>query len=540
MPRLIVLTSADGAATDWFVSPPSMPAWEAVLRGSLEENSSLIYANAAAAKSTFVCGPGWRPLGGRIMAITAHYRARQSVAGAGASINIIITQNGTEHIVDTLAFTTNAWTYNQTRVREDWTSSQRFTLADVGDLGVGVEIAAAPSSGRVEVGDLWLEAEYVDVPTVYDPYIGLLPSGVTGPLTWTSSGGEAASIDGDNYLFINDPNPADRRIFRQDNGFPSLRQDYVTEIETRLIVDSTGPDLTRHFYTIARFYDSIKEVFLTALKVNGDYYIGIPGTPFNPNDPDSYLALAPLDYLGKDTHFRLVIDRDPHIDTRGKIEVFVDYRDIPALECWYSMAPAAAPGNTTIEIGSTRLGICDVRTDYISWKHFRKGGDTFRDWKDFEVADNNVKADQNDAEVVPLVNISPPGIIAGQSNLACRLELNVPFEECRVSQLHQLLKPPPTTYGIEVEYRMDGTSGDGQILVQRASDMWFWDNGTSTWLPTFSSTILPYQATRTKYGAISKLESADNELIVTVMNDPLPGPIFTYDILLYKVYLYEE
>lgn len=538
MPRLIVPTSADGAATGWFVSP-EYAAWQGVERGS--GDNTYIYATAVTTKSTFVCGAGWRPLGGRIMAVTAHYRVRQTQAGAGTKLDIIITQNGTEHIVGVVQPITAAWVQGEARVREDWTTTTRFTPMDVGDLGIGVSVNTPPSAGQVEVSELWLEVEYVDVPTFYDPYDGVLPSGVLGPLAWISSGGESAAVNPSNYLQLVDTSTVNNREFLHDTGFTALREDYATEIETRITVNSTGPVLTRHFYTIARLFDALKDIHLVGLKWNGDYYVGVPGPPFTPDDPTTYLALEPLDYLNKDTHFRFVVDRDPHIDTRGKIELFVNYSDTPLLWCWYSMTPTSAPGNTSIEIGSTALGLSDVETDYISWKHFRKGGDTFRSWSDLETADNNVKVDVGDPEIVKLVNISPPGVIAGQSDYACRFELNTPTEECRISQIHQLLAPPPTTYGIEVEYRMDGTSGDGQLLVQRASDLFYWDEGLTTWVAAFTSAILPYQATRTKLTTTTGLDSAtDNEIIVTVMNDPLPGPLFTYDILLYKVYLYEE
>jgi len=439
------------------------------------------------------------------------------------------------------------WQNGLIRVREDWTTLTRFTLADTSSLGAGVTTVAA--AGRIDISQLWLEIEYVYGPTFYDPFDGVTPDAIVGPLNWiTAGGGVPGAITGNNYLRVDDVDPLNSFAYIGPILLPytpdEFRNDYVTEAETRLII--TNPTAAPDGYTWLLFdmFDTTG-ISLAAVKLGGVLHLGLIEDSVNPLDPNNYAALVPFDYVNKDLHVRLRIDRNQVPGDYGQVEVFIDYAETPLLQAgFWQDFPHYLPFFSYLAFGTSPglpydIGRADI--DYLSWRHFKRDGGIFKNWDNWDFSSNQIGVDFTDSEIVRKVFIDPPGVTAGQSHHACVLDVTDPPEPCAISQVEGLPDPNPTLYDLSIDYKMDIAFTEGELILQRSSDLWYWDEIGTTWSSTFQSVTLPNQITRTTLAAMSSISLTsvtDDVLIVTIGRKTAGFP--AYKILIYKVHLEEQ
>jgi len=477
-----------------------------------------------------------------VMALTVHYRLRQTVA-VGAAVELYITQGGVDQSAGNVVVPppTTAWIEGVKRVRQDWTTTQRFSLIDIAELGVGVHMVTGPAAGQIEVSQLWVEVEYVNTFQLYDPFDGALPDAITGPLDWqTAIGSQAAVITGDNYLQITDASPIDTKAYLHVDydGMVAFNNQYVVEMETRFsVVDTTAaPSVT--LFTLLGMEDGLLSFGVFASKFGGVYYLFLAdllGAP--PATPLDCVDLKPFDFNGKDVHVRLRMDRDDFSGTPGRTKLFVDYSEVPLLDVYTSSFPPAALSNPSIAMGGSLPGECTAKVDYYAWKAYKKRGDTFSGWTSYNFSTNDINEDNTDTDVVSLQLVTPPGVTVGQSNYACRFDVNDSNELCRVYQIATL--EGATNYKIDIDYKMDIGGVDGELIIQRLPDLYFWDETGGVWSATPASVDLLNTTTRLRAPIMTGVNlAALGQVVVSVQAKITPAAV--HKIWVYKVYLVEE
>jgi len=539
MPTLPIPTTSNGSHTDWTVVGTT-EGWEAVLKGS--PDTSYILSSVTGNEATFNCGPGWATTPGRIMALTVHYRLRQTSL-VGATVELYITQGGTDRSAGTLVIlpATAGWVSGSSRIRQDWTTLQRFSLTDVADLGVGVHMVTGPSAGRIEVSQLWIEVEYVDTFQLYDPFDGALPDAITGPLDWQATvGSQPASITGDKYLQINDTSTTDLKAYLHVDfdGMTQFTSSYVVEMETRVSITDTSVSLDVVMSILLGIDDDLLSFGLFAAKFGGVYHLcfsDILGAP--PVLPTDCLALAPFDFNNKDTHLRVKMDRDTSSGTPGRAQLFVNYNSVPILDIFTTNFPASTLSNPRVGFGTTLLGECLVKLDYYAWKAYKKRGSVFSGWSSYDFGTNEINEDNSDTDIVRLQLIDPPGITVGQSDYACRLDVNDSSELCRLYQVTTL--QAATNYKIDIDYKMDIGVVVGELVLQRLPDLYFWDETGGVWSSTPASVDLANSTTRLRAPIMTGINLATlGQVIVSIQAKITPSAV--HKIWVYKVYLVEE
>jgi hypothetical protein len=539
MPRTIVPTSAPGTVDNWSFAGAAT-SWQAVSYGS--DDSSFIYTSSVGVTSDFYCGSGWVPTGGRIMAATVHYRIRQT-APVASQVQLIITQSAVQHAVGApVVLSGTSWTVGEFRVREDWVSGARFTLTEVGDLGAGISVVAPPASGRIEISQLWIEVEYIDSPFKYDPYDGLLPDAVVGPLAWLTVGTAPVAIDPSNYFVITDSLVSTSRHYLMPSPtiVDQYDPDYISEFELRFSITDLSATTDSYLANLISIMDSSACVIVGVAKIGGNYFLTYTDTHIV-SFPPTYTLTAPFLYEGQDTHIRVVTDRDNSSGPGGRTQVFVNYSSIPLLDILTDNLSEQAVASPFTEFGTYNGCQSVYSIDYISWKHYKKRGNTFRSWSNWNFGDNEISATSADSEIVRKVLITPPGVTAGQSNNACVLDVADPTMLCEIFQLEKLLEAAPSTYKIDVDYRMDIAAVEGELVVQRTSDLWYWDEVGSVWQSAFQSVTLTNQLSRTRLAAMTGINvvslEADAILVTIRRKTSTPPP---YNIFIYRVHLSKE
>jgi len=545
MPRIVIPTTAPGTSDQWgFTGAPT--SWEAV--GHESDDSSYVSTSTAAQLSDFFCGSGWEPEVGRIMAVTVHYRIGQLDpfnSGIG-SIQFTVVQNGTPRNAGSVALPAGVpWIDGEIRIREDWTSTTRFTSAEVTNLGVGVNSSVIPTNGELRVSRLWLEVEYVDSIMFYDPYDGVLPDAIAGDRSWSTSGTQSVVLTG-NYLLISDSSVADWRDFTFSISDPlTFRQDYITEIEIRITVAAVAPASDVYVCRLSSSIERLAFVELVAVRLGGIQYLGLTSPLLNPLAADEYLALYQYDFEDEELHLRLKVDRDSDPSTYGQVGVYMNYDETPILQANFYDFPAPTFITTTSDFASfgtpsPGASIARAQVDYVAWKHYKKRGGVFKSWVGWEFAENTINSNTTDGDIVKPVLIDPPGITAGQSRRACELSVQRTSVICEIYQIERLPQPGPTTYKLGVVYKMDIAGVEGEVTVQRLSDLWYWNEAGSSWQSAYIAETLANQTTRTQAPVMTGMNvaSAGDQIIVTVKRKTASGP--AYKILVYKVYLDEE
>jgi hypothetical protein len=460
-------------------------------------------------KGYFHCGGGWMPYYGEITAITVYYRGRVSEPATTGTIYTTIIRNGIEaHQNGPIVFTSTNWVDGYIRVRGDWILGTRFNPFGVGHLGVGAFMFALPASGYVEISELWLEVEYIDSATVYDPMITLtLPDALTGDMQWTTNGTQTAIITPSEHLSIFDNNPADYRSYeRTDLVYP---EQYITELESRFevyfvpFIVSTG-----FFYYVAAYDDGHRSIYLAFYNVLDRYYVGLIGDGLDPNDPSAYLASYEINpFVGEDLYFRMVVDRDTEPSTIGTVRVYSDYTDTPVLEVLYTDFPTTSANRILFGTGDPLTGIMAQRSGvlvgFFAWHTYKKGSWTLDRWREFELGPNYVEASHNDPYIWKPIELPfPSGVKTGQAEHAAKLNVVDATEDCYMLQYWMMLEENPVTYDLSIDYRMDAVAATGKVVLQRRSDHWYWDEGGSVWTPAPQSVTLPNQMNRTRLAGV--------------------------------------
>lgn len=548
MPRTILDTSGPGPQQDWDVLGPG-PGWEMVKRGS--GDAYRIQGDQLSQKGYFHCGAGWMPYYGEISAITLYYRMRLDTPGQSATAYSTLLRNGIEEFQNgPLVLTNTNWIDGSFRIRHDYITGTRWEPEFVGDLGVGMFLWIPPAVGHVEVSELWLEVEYVDTPTVYDPTLNpVLPDFVSGDLQWNTSGTQLALlIPATDELEIFDNDPVDYRSYeRQELDYP---EQYATEIVCRMecffvpFFAHTG-----FFYYIAAYDDHEYSVYLALYNIADRYYVGLIGAGLDPDDPNAYLASQQIDpFVGEDLYFRLVVDRDLDPESLGHVKLYMDYTDTAVLDVPYTAFPTTAADRLLFGTGDPLTGLsaqrCGVRIDYFHWRHYKKRGETFDLWRDVEQGTNKVEADSSDASIWKPVHIVPLGVTAGQSDYACKLAVADASVECFVQQYWQMLEETPKAYDLDVTYRMDTLGADARVAVQRRSDHYYWNDTTNLWQPGAFYVTLPNQMNRTTLsGAMTGITATHpgglypyNEVFIVSVGKLSAVPS-SFNIYVYKTYL---
>jgi hypothetical protein len=531
----ILPTTGPGTLDQWgFVG--SSTSWAAVVRGS--GDTSYIEAAVAPVSSDFFCGSATKQIPGRVVGITLHYRMQASIA-AGASVLFSIFQNGTEYVVSPAVPVGVGWVNGTFRVREGWaTPGVRPSVQDIYNLGVGIRLLAGPALGTVQVSELWVEVETVDTVYCYDPMNGATPDAIVGPLQWPTIGTQPASITVDKYLEIVDSDPVDFRAYYVNLPVP-IRDVYTTEIEARFWVQTAvlGEILLADIFGFVVGVEAIQVPILRT--ADGHDWIGV--VHFDIADKAAYLGSAQIDVSGIDTHIRIMIDRDPDPSTAGQVSVYLNYGSTPIIQVPYSEFIVSAPTIPGfVFFGAFPDTQSVLRYDYVAYKIYKKRPGMFKDWNDFDQGPNSVLASGSDPDVVQPIMIQPPGIWAGQSHYCCVLDVQDSSYPCGVVQAIQLPSALPTTYGVGIDYKVDSpVPQTADLVIQRESDMWYWDQGTVSWVPGYTAFTLPFNPGRTRLPLATGLGLVSPEAVLISVQGTL-APALPHQILIYKVNLYEE
>ena len=540
MPRRFIDTTAPGGADDWMTYGDASAGWEAVLR--ISDDTTYIGSNILSQKSGFYCSSINGPVGGSIMGLTLHYRIRRSEPSTGGSVDLQIIQKGSiVHKVKTLSIISTDWEDGEIRIREDWVTAKRFTSDDLVNMGVGVQINSVPSSGSFDVSKLWLEVEYINGPYRYDPYFGVLPDTIIGPLLWGTFGTQPVALVSD-YLEITDLSNTDTRFYAFiDSSVGDIREGYITEIETRSTVVILDPNPNCADAMVIGCMDLQQLLLVHTFRHNNIQYVGLLENGKNAEDINQYYAYAPLEYNKKDIHYRLKIRRYINEPQKGRVQLFINYGNTPLLDIPYSTILASGIGNAWYLFGTTDVArIGQYKLDYFSWCLYKDGGGlSAKNWTAFDQNVNMIKLDEGDSDINKLKKIPLAGVTAGQSNYACKFAINDWTEDCHISQLFADSKGNPITYSLDLDYKDDAEIAvTGEIIVQRCSDLWYWDNVGKAWVSGFTSVTFPSSTPRTKLSAIvSKIANAKAEdLLFTINRNSSAGKV--YNLWLYKVRLY--
>lgn len=532
MPRTILDPTAAGTLSQWDVVGTS--AWQAVAKAS--GDTTYIYTNTPANITDLYCGSGWAPNGGRIVAVTLHYRMKRTTAFP-ASIDFAITQSTVSRAIGTVNITTDDWVDGHIRVRADWTSAVRFTRAEVVDLGVEVTANTVPTGGYLMISQLWLAVEYLDTYMVYDPFEGVTPDAALGDKIWLATGTEPYSINLDNYLEIDDTSAVAFGAFIYQQT-PLISDEYITEFELRVRLSNAGAGNIPFGDLCALLSSHL--VVLIPVRFAGINYLGIPYNSAGRGVITNYLDIQPFDFLAEDFHIHIIVDRDPDPSTYGKVQCFIDYADTPLLEVNFNDLIPTSPVTEWIGFGTDSTVLTStikMEIDYFAWRHYLKRGDAFRAFHDVICSTNTVYADSTDLDIVKPIMIDPPGITAGQSQHCGCLDVQDPTADCGVYQIKLLPQAAPVTYKLDVEYKMDSVGVEGEVTVQRASDLWYWDEGTSLWQAAFSSVTLLNSTIRAVANAMTAISTTDTADPIIVKIQRATAVLPAYKIFLYRVYL---
>jgi hypothetical protein len=543
MPNQIIQPSAPGSADQWALVGAAT-SLEAIQKGS--GDSSYIESGTLFAYSDFFCGSGAYPVVGKVVGITLHYRLRATVLGSGATVGVAMFRSGFLMSMDPVMAIPNTWIDGELRVRDSWTTmGSRPLPVDVADLGVGIAIMTAPSSGTIQLSEMWIEVETVDTPYCYDPFSGSLPNVLTGDLHWDTFGTQPVSLTVDKYLEIVDTSNTDFRVFATPSVPVQLipddvRTSYITEIETRVIV-TTPVFGTIHLAAVACLMNNTEKVCLTLIRSGTQCWVGL--VMFDMVDLAAYQVSAPIDnLLGESVHFRVQIDRDSTPETYGQVKVWMNYQEDPILQLDYvEFTTVSTPVTGMLFFGTMQYTQSTLKYDYLAFRHYKKRAGEFKAWTEWDQGSNEIAASSTDPDIVHPVLVNPPGMMVGQSQYCCVLDAQDPTVPCSVFQTTVLPAALPVTYGLGLDYKVLSPGPQTfELLVQRASDLWYWDTGLSAWVSGPASVTVPYSASRVRASSLMTGIGlpATGPVIVTVKSTLAAVP--AHQILIYKVFLYEE
>jgi hypothetical protein len=323
--RHYVDVSADTATADWTVYyRPTGTA--AVLRGSGDVYH--IGSGVLNAASTFTCGDGPVPFLGFVGAVTLHYRCSVDDTAGAPDFTIGLFRGGVGLTVTTVTPTTS-WQYGEVRLTTDPVSAIRFVGADLADLGIGVVVTTAPTTGEIRISELWLEVEWVATPEHYDPVDGALPDAVTGELAWSALGAQTVALVSDRLQITNTVPTGWRNYMLASRRYG---HQYNTEVCTRLHITGAPAGFAQ---CIACVDDGARNIKLCAFSALLNRRIGLIDGTLNASDEAQYFASTDVDWT-LSHHYRLVVDRDADVSSSSNVRVYVDYDDVPVLDVRYT------------------------------------------------------------------------------------------------------------------------------------------------------------------------------------------------------------
>lgn len=554
--------TADGSTVDWAVMYADS-SWEAVTRSSAD---TAFIQSATLNQETYVtCGDGGAPQQGVVSAVTVHYRIRTTDSVGSPEATVYLTRSGailgTGKVIAVdpapsggwdptegggglpgggaveVEELGTGWADGEFRINIDTDARSRFPASGLGDLGCAVKVSTAPTEGYMQVARLWIEIEWARSSASYDPgtfAIATTPDAIVGELTWNTTGTQTASVPiSKEYLEIQDSSNSDWRAY--DRTFPEFTDRYVTEIATRFTITSITDTTDAFVYRAAQIDDATAMVDVCCFyDSNGDKRIGFITGSADRNDQAAYIDSAILDWTD-DHHYRLIVDRDTDMDLSNHVKLFVDYSETATLEGFYEEFDGTG-GSGVLAFGTGDATYpesqLDVEIIFIDWYSYAKAA-TWRHWDPLAEGDNVVTANQDDEFIQRPVFVTPPGIWTSGSDRCCQLQVQDLTKECSVGTF---FTPPSATdtYDLAVDYRVDTLATDAKLVVQRASDFYYWNNGGSAWQAAASDVTLAYSPGRTRLAAMSAITTTLGEqLILKVRNDT--GAAAAHNVFVYKV-----
>ena len=321
------------------------------------------------------------------------------------------------------------------------------------------------------------------------------------------------------------------------------REGYISEVETRVIVTAIDPGPDSADVNLLGIKEKEFQLSLNAFHISGIQYLGLVDASLDPGVLSNYWAYTPFTYLNNDTHYRLKVRRYLTDPQKGRVQVFINYDSTPILDIPYSTIVGSTYGSLRYEFSASRsaLKTAQYRLDYYSWKMYKDGGSlTNHNWTAQDQEGNIIKLDADDSNINKLKPIIKAGVTSGQSDYACKFEIADPLDDCRILQLFVDHKGAPTTYNLDVDYKDDlGAGFSGEIIVQRCSDLWYWDDVGKIWVSGFTSVTIPSSLLRVKATAIVSgiINATPEDLLLTLnRNSAAAG---SYNLWWYKVRLYE-
>lgn len=539
MPRIYLDTVSDDTITNWSVYGGASDAYLAVRRDS--GDSTGITTTTAGALAKLVVDTGHYPAINFIQQLTLRCRCRKTdplAAGGSLAIRIYNDLNGLPFAFATRTLTA-AWSWIEVTAHVNLAGT-RLGLTDIYKLKAHIAVGALPSSGSIEVSEVYIQEDVVEgFICWYDAVCGLVPDAVVGALQWSTSGGQAASIASP-YLRINDASIVDNRSYAyivQNLLLP----EHSTRIDTVFYISST-PATAGSFYTVLSYQDASSSVELVLFrKVDGTIHLCLTEASRDHENFTDCLATYELTDFTTSRIYQVTatIDRgvDPH--NLGKINVALDYGSTPILSIYYAdlASIAYAP---QVGFGTRTIHTCSARVEYFACASFRSQGAAFRAWEQLESAGSRVLVDPGDSQICHLRPLSVlPEVVVGQSNNACKFScLGGP--PCGVRQITALLNDS-VAHTLEVEYR-DSTTAVAplRVTIQRSSDLFYWDEGTTSWIAAVTYADLLHSALRTKAVVTTTLVLPSPQALVLTLEYNFTGlPMAPPHIWLYRIYLAE-
>jgi hypothetical protein len=292
-------------------------------------------------------------------------------------------------------------------------------------------------------------------------------------------------------------------------------------------------------YRMARLEDGSKDTDLCAfIDSSGDKYIGLSGGALDRDDPSVYKATYQIDWT-ENHHYLLVVDRNSNPGQSKNVKVYVDHDDSPVMDVLYSDMETGA--STQISFGTGNAGHTasqvTVNLDYFDWWTQKSRGESFYNWWDTDETDNTISINSSDTYIATKQVITPPGIEVGQSNYCCEMVLGN-LSELASIRTYWPVADSAGTYNLTLDYRMDpdGIGTDDIVTVQRTSDHYYWNNGTSTWQAGVAHIMVPTSGTRARSTVASNIQtSTPDNLIITIRTSF--GRVTLHTSYIYRVHL---
>lgn len=509
MKHQIVDLVASGATQQWsFIGEPS--AWESCIRGS--GDTSYIHDDVLAHVAQLTVAQGTVPTFGFVSGLVVCFRYRVTNVAGGPTIGVSLIHN---------ALTESGYTY--TPADTTWQDIRlklvghvpggiptRFVSADVADLTIAFDVTVAPGPGEeIQVSEAWLDVEFCDVPEFYDPVTtGVTPDAMAGYLAWNTDGAEAQAILLAGILYFEDTSNVDfRRYWR---GLEQYRYPTDTEITLDfwcLGFGGVAPDATC-VLRLAKVEDGARSIWLTLVQDRTglgvfQWHLGLTGGGLDVNDVTTYIASHQLTTAetGALNYVKLNICRDEDPGMPGIVSVEMNHE--PILTAHYRDFPVTAAqsmGFGTGDPGDAGAFGQAAFLNFWAWRHYQAAGPKFAAWEQDVGTTNTVVQNSTDYAVAHFVPVPGPylGMQVGQSNYCCELAVVDPAALCSVYQLWRF-PDAVTAYNLFLDYRVTVFGQAAEVLVQRTSDFYYWDQAIQNWVAGQISTTLPAAMTR-QYG----------------------------------------